>query len=108
MIVHAGTHHAGAVAVRDSGDGKRALGEVDIEIFDLGAPVRRETNFGTEAGSPADGGMAFGETEGLAIELAKGETGGAIEQHVAEGVTAAARHPAETGIGEPPAPENTR
>jgi hypothetical protein len=67
MIVHASTHHAGAIAVRHPRDRKRTLGEVDKEIFDLGAPVRCKPDLGAEARGPAGSGVVFRETEGLAI-----------------------------------------
>src|SRR5229473_4242246 len=44
VIVHTGAHQAEPVTVRRAGDDEVAVGEIDIEIFDLGAPVRRKTH----------------------------------------------------------------
>src|ERR1700759_4785513 len=102
MIVHAGTQHAELRAIRDAGDGETRIREIDIEIFDLGAPVRREAEFGADARGPARIGVGFRETEGLAAQLAERKTAGAVEQNVVEGIADPAAHGAEPGVRELP------
>src|SRR5690349_3514777 len=99
MIVHAGAERAEAVAVRRVGDGDElAAGEIDIEIFDLGAPVRREPNLGAEARGPARRGMRLRKPEGLAGQFPESEAAGAVEQHVADGIAGAAAQRAEPRV----------
>src|ERR1700754_1731015 len=67
MIVHAGTERAEAVAVLRAGDSDEpGAGEIDIEIFDLGAPVRCKPDFGAETCGPARRGVRLRKSEGLA------------------------------------------
>ena len=102
VIVHAGAKQTETVAVLRPGDDEVAVVEIDIEIFDLGAPVLRQTDFGTETHRPPGIGMALAETEGLAGQLAEGETRSAIKQDIAEGVTGPATDRAEPRVGEFP------
>src|SRR4030088_85298 len=53
VIIDARADHSETVTVRHAGDGEVAIGEIDVKIFDLGAPVLRETEFGAGADGPA-------------------------------------------------------
>ena len=46
VIVHTGAKQTEMVAVLGAGDHEIAVAQIDIEIFDLGAPVPREPDFG--------------------------------------------------------------
>src|SRR5579871_1437466 len=102
VIIHAAANQPEAVAVLSSGDQEIAVVEIDKEVLDLGAPAWRETEFGAHSRRPAGVGMALRQPERLAAQLAEGETGGAIEQDVVDGVTGAPAHRAEPWIGELP------
>ena len=86
VIVDAGAHQSEPVTVRHAGNGKVAVGEIDVEIFDLGAPARREAEFGADARGPARGGVGFRQSECLTAQIAECQTAGAEEQNVAEGI----------------------
>src|ERR1700733_14799168 len=86
--VDAGAQQPEAVSVRNSGDGGEGrVRKIDIEIFDLGGPLRGEADFGADTGGPARRGMGFRQTEGLAAQFTKCQTSGAVEQHVAQRIT---------------------
>src|SRR6266550_4859056 len=102
VIVDAGAHQSEPVTVRHAGNGKVAVGEIDVEIFDLGAPVRREAEFGADAGGPARTGVGFRQSECLTAQLAERQTAGAEEQNVAEGIAGPAAHRAEPRVREFP------
>src|SRR6266404_10010328 len=70
VIVHAGAHQAEPVTVRRAGADEVAVGEIDIEIFDPGTPVRRKTHLGAGADGPARIGVGFRQAEGLAAQFA--------------------------------------
>src|SRR3990170_8424157 len=101
-VVDAGAHQAEPVTVRRAGDGEVAVGKIDVEIFDLGAPVLGEAEFGAGAQGPARGGVRFRKPESLAAQFAERQTAGAVEEDVVEGVAGAAAHGAEPWIGEFP------
>src|ERR1700674_5870042 len=102
MIVDAGAQRAEPVAVRYAGNGEVAVVEIDVEIFDLGAPVLGEAEFGPDAGGPARRGMGFRQAEGFAAQFAERQTPGAVEEDIAEGIAGPAAHCAEPRIGELP------
>src|SRR6266446_2776377 len=102
VIVDAGAHQSEPVTVRHAGNGKVAVGEIDVEIFDLGAPVRREAEFGADAGGPARTGVGSRQSECLTAQLSERQTAGAEQQNVAEGIAGPAAHRAEPGIREFP------
>src|SRR5438045_316994 len=91
MIVHAGAHHAEPVTVLRAGDDELAIVEIDIEIFDFGAPVMREAElaepeFGADASGPARIGMGIRQAaERHAVQLAEGATRSAVAQDGVEG-----------------------
>src|SRR2546430_13153879 len=101
-IVDAGAQHSEPVTVRHAGNGEVVVGEIDIEIFDLGAPVRREAEFRADARGPASAGVGFRQSECLTAQLAERQTAGAEQQNVAEGVAGAAAHRAEPRVRELP------
>src|SRR6185295_15488644 len=78
VIVYAGAEQSEAVAIRHAGDRESAVVEIDIEIFELGAPARRKQEFGAEPRSPTDVGVALRQAEGLPGQFAEGETRRAI------------------------------
>ena len=96
VIVHAGAHQSELVAVRHAGDGEVAVGEIDVEIFDLGAPVLGQAEFGADADGPAGTGVGFRQAEGLGAQFAEGKTAGAVDQDVVEGVADRGRAPCRT------------
>src|SRR5581483_3999594 len=102
MIVDAGAKQPEAVAVLHAGDHEIAVVQIDIEIFDLGAPVRCETEFGTQAGGPARIGMRLRQAKGLAAQFAEGEARRPINQDVIESIAGTPAHRAEPWIGEFP------
>src|SRR6266446_3984053 len=102
VIVDAGAHQSEPVTVRHAGNGKVAVGEIDVEIFDLGAPARREAEFGADARGPAGTGVGFRQSECLTAQLAECQTAGAEEQNVAEGIAGPAAHCAEPRVREFP------
>src|SRR5436190_1656909 len=55
VIVHAGSNNARAVSVCGPGDAEATVGEVDIEIFDLGTPIRSKAELGSRTQGPAHG-----------------------------------------------------
>ena len=66
-IIHAGAHDVHR-KMRAIGDGERdkseraaAVAEVEIEVFELGAPARREGDFDAAARSPAVAGLMQAE-----------------------------------------------
>src|SRR6476660_3798062 len=92
VIVDARAHQSEPVAVRHAGDGEVVVRKIDIEIFDLGAPVRGEAEFGAHARGPARRGVRFRQPECLAAQLAESQTAGAVEQDVAERIAGPAAH----------------
>src|SRR5665647_578155 len=106
VIVHAGAQRSEPVAVGCAGDDEVAVVEIDIEIFDLGAPVLGEAEFGADARGPADIGVRFRlAKKALAAQFAERQTRGAVEEDVVEGIAATAAHGAEPGIGKLPGRE---
>src|SRR5689334_19840285 len=101
-IVHAGSDQAEAVAVRRARHDEVVVGQIDIEIFDLGAPILIKGHLGAGAERPARVGMGFRQTEGGGAQFAEGDTAGAEEQDVAERVAGATPNRAEPGVGEFP------
>src|SRR4051794_10950025 len=105
VIVHAGPNDARVVSVCCARDGEAAVGEVDIEVFDLGAPVRSKAELGASPQGPARSDMGFRQSEGLGPQLAEGQSAGAVEQDIVERVAGAATDRAKPGIGELPGRE---
>src|ERR1700730_15179270 len=95
VIVDAGAQQPEAVTVRQPGAGEVLVGEIDVEIFDLGAPVRGEAESGADTGGPARGGVGFRQAEGLGAQFAERQTAGAVEQNIVEGIAGAAAQRAE-------------
>src|SRR5207247_7939441 len=91
-IVQAGPDQAEPVTVRRACNDEVAVGQIDIEIFDLGAPVRGEAHLDLGAGAerPARIGMGFRNPEGGGTQFAEGDTARAEKQYVVERVTDAA------------------
>src|SRR5207244_6609427 len=79
-----------------------AVGQIDIEIFDLGGPVRGQAHFGAGAERPARVGMGCRYAESGGAQFAKSKTAGPEEQDVVERVTGAAANRAEPGVGKFP------
>src|SRR5262245_31755889 len=101
-IVHTGPYQAEPVAIRRPCNDEVAVGEIDIEVFDLRAPVRGKGHLGARAERPARIGMRFRQAEGRGAQFAEGKTAGAEEHHIVETVTDAAAHRAEPRIGKFP------
>src|ERR1700692_2356585 len=97
VIVHAGAQRSEPVAVRCAGNDEVAVGEVDIEIFDLSAPVLGEAEFGADARGKAEIGVGFRQAKRLAAQFAERQARGAVEEDVVEGIAATATHGAEPG-----------
>src|SRR5229473_3289129 len=102
VIVHAGAQHSELVTVRHAGDGETAVRKTDVEIFDLGAPVRGEAEFGADARGPTGVGVGFRQAEGLAAQFAERQTAGAVDQDVVERIADPAAHRAEPRVREFP------
>ena len=69
----------------------RLTAEVDVEILELGGPVRGNGGFDTGAGGPADLRRAVkGQGAGIGLQIAERTTGGAVEQDAVEGIAGAA------------------
>ena len=49
MVVHAGADQAELITIRHPGEREAAVGEIDVEIFDLGGPVLRQAELGADA-----------------------------------------------------------
>src|ERR1700694_1844883 len=88
------------------GDREAAVGEIHIEIFDLGAPVRGKPELRTGARGPARVGAGLREAKGLAAQFAERQTGGAIEQDIVERIAGAATQGAEPRVREFPGRES--
>src|SRR6185369_5276249 len=65
-----------------AGDAAVELAEIDIEIFDFGAPVRHESVFETEAGGPAELSLAGIADRGRRLDVAHRRAGGDVRQPV--------------------------
>src|SRR4029453_7234100 len=102
MIVQTGPYQAEPVAIRRPCNDEVAVGQIDIEIFDLGAPVRSKAHLGAGAERPTRIGMGFRHAEGEGAECAKGETAVAEEQDVVEREAGAAANRAEPRVGKFP------
>src|SRR5882724_12595367 len=98
VIIDAGAQRPEMVTVGYAGDGEVGARQIDVEIFDLGAPARSEAEFGADTRGPARIGVGFRQAECLAAQFAERQTPGAIQQNVVERIADPAAHRAEPWI----------
>src|SRR6266480_774695 len=106
VIVEAGAQRSEPGAVGYAGTGEIAVGEIDVEIFDLGGPVVGKAVFDADACGPARVDVALREmAECLGPQFAECQAAGAIDQEIVENIARPAAHRAEPRIGELPGRE---
>ena len=99
VIVHAEADGAEIQAIIGAGERVVVAGQADVEIFDLRGPVLVDPDLGADADGIADRGLRLLQAVEFRLQAAEGETAGAVDQDVIEGVTDAAARGAEPRVG---------
>src|SRR5437763_5687374 len=99
-VIHAEAQQVRGQPVVGAGQNVALIAEIEIKIFDLGRPMRREADFDAAARGPARVRVLLGQAREREPASAVCKPARCIDQDIAERHSGPAAHGTEPGIGE--------